>query len=196
MLSLHNVDLLGCRFGIFLRFRLNFCTVVLVSVKGGCEELPEWVFLFRERGKVCKNIPHHVDEKKSIKICCSIAELDFQEKLYLIQAGLPATMLKNPTAFHDFMAPIEPSTSELRISWFSLPQVSETWLQRWGAMRNIYRFNGGVFWFELGLNKVRYRCWKESFGDFFSRFSHSFHFCLNFILFQGVKSFRVPSIFR
>lgn len=51
-------------------------------------------------------------------------KLDFQEKLYLIQAGLPATMLKNPTAFHDFMAPIEPSTSELRISWFSLPQAS------------------------------------------------------------------------
>lgn len=147
MLSLHNVDLLGCRFGIFLRFRLNFCTVVLVSVKGGCEELPEWVFLFRERGKVFKNIPHHVDEKKSIKICCSIAELDFQEKLYLIQAGLPATMLKNPTAFHDFMAPIEPSTSELRISWFSLPQVSETWLQRWGifidSMAECFDLNSG-----------------------------------------------------
>lgn len=87
-----------------------------------------------EKGEKSKNIPHHVDKKKSIKICCSIAELDFQEKLYLIQAGLPATMLKNPTAFHDFMAPIEPSTSELRISWFSLPQVSETWLQRWGIL--------------------------------------------------------------
>ena len=64
--------------------------------------------------------------KEKFKICCSISEMDFQGKLYLIQAGVPATMLQNPMAFHHFMAPIEPSISELRISWFSSPRVSGT----------------------------------------------------------------------
>lgn len=51
-------------------------------------------------------------------------KMDFQEKLYIIQAGVPATMVRNPTTLYQFMAPINPSISKLRISWYSSPQVS------------------------------------------------------------------------
>lgn len=51
-------------------------------------------------------------------------KMDFQGKLYLIQAGVPATMVQNPTAFYHFMAPIKPSVAKIRISWYSSPQVS------------------------------------------------------------------------
>lgn len=51
-------------------------------------------------------------------------KMDFQEKLYIIQAGVPATMVKNPSTLYHFMAPIPASVSKLRISWYSSPQVS------------------------------------------------------------------------
>lgn len=54
--------------------------------------------------------------------------MDFQEKLYIIQAGVPATMVRNPTTLYQFMAPINPSISKLRISWYSSPQVSLPWV--------------------------------------------------------------------
>lgn len=61
--------------------------------------------------------------------------MDFQGKLYLIQAGVPATMVQNPTAFYHFMAPIKPSVAKIRISWYSSPQVSSPWrrpsIPRW-----------------------------------------------------------------
>lgn len=59
-----------------------------------------------------------------IKLSCSISEMEFQGKLYVIQAGVPVTMVQNPSAFYRFMAPIEPSVSEVQITWFSSPQVS------------------------------------------------------------------------
>ncbi|KAJ7390500.1 hypothetical protein OS493_024532 [Desmophyllum pertusum] len=51
-------------------------------------------------------------------------KMDFQGKLYLIQAGVPATMVQNPSAFYRFMSPIEPSVSQLQLSWVSSPLVS------------------------------------------------------------------------
>lgn len=51
-------------------------------------------------------------------------KMEFQGKLYIIQAGAPVTMVQNPSAFYHFMAPIEPSIREVQITWFSFPQVS------------------------------------------------------------------------
>lgn len=82
--------------------------------------------LLSRKAKKFVNISQTMWRENSIKICCSISEMDFQGKLYLIQAGVPATMLQNPMAFYHFMAPIKPSVSELRISWFSSPQVSSS----------------------------------------------------------------------
>ena len=55
--------------------------------------------------------------------------MEFQGKLHIIQEGAPVTMVQNPSAFYRFMAPIEPSIREVQITWFSSPQVSETWLK-------------------------------------------------------------------
>ena len=79
-----------------------------------------------EKGEKFVKIYRIMWRGNSIKICCSISEMDFQGKLYLIQTGVPATMVQNPMAFYHFMAPIDPSISELRMSWFSWPQVSGT----------------------------------------------------------------------